>query len=276
MNFGKIEPGRCNFHRECGKNIVMRNDTDRKKEKDRKKRFEELASQSEANFAYYFTDFLSPSSAALAYDVVPERMVSAWGGAEGCERVILRFGNPDDFGYEEAFPIKCIQIEPLQAKFSDALTHRDFLGALMNLGIERDTLGDVIVRDNRAWVFALPHIAELILHELYQVKHTNITCKVVETLPPEAAFRLEETETIVPSLRIDAVLAKLCHLSRGKAKDLISSGNVLINGRLCTNDTCTPKEDDVIVVRGHGKYIFRGEVRQTGKGNLVVRVDRYV
>lgn len=272
----KIEPDRCNFLLRYGKNIGMKKDMDRKKESERKKRFQELAAFSEANYAYYFTDFLSPSGAAAAYEVVPERMITAWGGAEGCERVILRFGNQEDFGYEEPFPIKCLQIEPLQEKFSDKLTHRDYLGALMNLGIERDTLGDVIVRGNTAWVFALDHIAELILQEIYQVKHTNVTSRIIDQLPPEAAYRLEATEQIVPSLRIDAILAKLCHLSRGRAKELVSSGSVLINGRLCTNDSTSPKPDDVIVVRGYGKYIFRGEERQTGKGNLVIRIDHYV
>lgn len=251
-------------------------DIDRKKESERRKRFQELARYSEANFAYYFTGFLSPSGAAAAYEAVPERWLTAWGGADGCERVILRFGNPDDFGYEEAFPIKCIQIDPLQAKFSDKLSHRDYLGALMNLGIERDTLGDVIVHNNTAWVFALDHIAELILREVYQVKHTHVSCHVIDSLPPEAAFRLESLQQIVPSLRIDAILAKLCHLSRGRAKELVSSGSVLINGRICSNDSTSPKPDDVIVVRGFGKFIFRGEVRQTGKGNLVVQIDRYI
>ena len=247
-----------------------------RKTQEKKKRFLELAAQSEAHYAYYFTNFLSPSSAAVAYDVVEPRLLTAWGGADGCERVVLRFGDPIRFGYEEVFPIVCIQIEPLLAKFSDKLTHRDYLGALMNLGIERDTLGDLIVRDNKAWVFALPHIADLICRELYQVRHTNIKCDAIEKLPPEAAFRLEETIHIVPSLRIDAILAKICHLSRSRAKELVSSGSVTINGALVSNDSACPKQDDVITVRGYGKFIFRGEERQTGKGNLVIRIDQYV
>jgi RNA-binding protein YlmH len=243
---------------------------------EKKKKFTELLRRSERAGIFVFTDFLSPSSAAPAYDAAQERMLTVWGGANGCERVIVRFGDPNELGYEEPFPIVCLQIEPLQKKFSDSLTHRDFLGAMMNLGIERDTIGDVIVKENQAWVFALPHIAELILRELYQVKHTQVKCSVVDELPQEAAHRLEELELVVPSLRPDVIAAKLCHLSREKAKKLFSSGQVLINGRICEKENAGLHAADVIVIRGYGKYIFDGETRKTGKGNPVVRIRRYV
>ena len=254
----------------------MKLEDPRKREKDKVKRFAELAYLSESRSAFYFTDFLSPSTAALAYDAIPEHLITAFGGADGCERVILRFGDPAAFGYEEMFPVVCIEIRPTQAKFSDALTHRDYLGALMSLGIERDTIGDVIVRDNTAWLFALPHIGRLICDELYEVRHTSVRAAVIDALPQEADFRFEERELIVPSLRMDALAAKLCHLSRGKAKELFASGQILLNGRLCTKESTVPRQDDVIVIRGHGKYIFDGAVRQTAKGNTVIRVRYYV
>ena len=71
-----------------------------------------------------------------------------FGGSEEAERMVVRFGDPEDMGYEEAFPITLLKIEPLLQKYADALGHRDFLGALMNLGIERSTLGDIFIKDN--------------------------------------------------------------------------------------------------------------------------------
>ena len=97
------------------------------------KRFSELAEQSYQNSTFYFTDFLSPSDAALVYSVANEAEISLWGGAEGCEREMIRFGNAEDLGYEIPFPIQILRVEPLLKKFADELNHRDFLGAIMNL-----------------------------------------------------------------------------------------------------------------------------------------------
>ena len=82
-------------------------------------------------------------------------------GTEGCERQMLRFGSEETLGYEEAFPISCVVIRPSAPKFAEELTHRDFLGALMNLGIERDVLGDIIVRDAVGYVFCEDAMADL-------------------------------------------------------------------------------------------------------------------
>lgn len=108
------------------------------------KRFQELAEKAYARGIYTFTNFLglaeqdifSRTESAISY--VPH---SIFGGADGCERVMVRFGDEDLCGYEQPFPIVCVKAEPLNHKFADALTHRDFLGALMNLGIDRAQLG---------------------------------------------------------------------------------------------------------------------------------------
>ena len=245
-------------------------------EKELKKRLMELAEQSRLQNVYYFTDFLSPSDAAIAYEVAQARDFSVWGGAQDCDRMMIRFGNAEAFGYEVDYPITCLSIRPLQDKFSDALTHRDYLGALMNLGIERDTMGDLIVKENHAWLFVEEHMAPLITRELTRVKHTTVMCEVIEALPAEAAYSFEEMTLIVPSVRMDVIAAKLCHLSREKAKALFPAGKVLINGRNCDSVKAVPKENEILVLRGYGKFIYRGIERTTAKDNCVIRVDRYL
>ena len=80
---------------------------------------------------------------------------TVFGGTEASERAVVRFGDPEAFGYEEDFPIDILAIVPLADKFADDLTHRDFLGALMSLGIERSLLGDIIVTGKKAYLFCL-------------------------------------------------------------------------------------------------------------------------
>lgn len=240
------------------------------------KRFSELAEQSYQNNAYYFTDFLSPGDAALAYSVVEGTECSMWGGAENCERVMIRFGNPEDLGYEIPFPVQILRIEPLIKKFADELTHRDFLGALMNLGIERDTIGDIVVKDKVGYVFVVERIADYIRENLGQVRHTHVKCQLLEEMPEEVQPELEPVELIVSSIRMDSIISKLYRLSRNQSLDLFRKKMVLVNGRIFENNSGSPKEGDVVAVRGHGKFVFRGIQHDTKKGKQMILVERYV
>lgn len=240
------------------------------------KRLAELAEQSYQNNTYYFTDFLSEGDAALVYSVAEDMDFALWGGAEGCERVMIRFGNPEDFGYEIPFPIQLLKIEPLIKKFSDELTHRDFLGALMNLGIERDTIGDIVVKERTGYVFVVERIGDYIRENLGQIKHTHVKCQVLEDMPEEVKPQLEPVELIVSSIRMDSIISKLYRLSRNQSLDLFRKKLVLVNGRVFENNSGNPKDGDAVAVRGHGKFVFRGVQHDTKKGKQAILVERYV
>lgn len=239
-------------------------------------RYRELAERSAQTGIYVYTDFHSPAGAALAYRIADERSLKMWGGALSCERVIVRFGDPEDIGYEEDFPISIIHIFPKQAKYADVLTHRDYLGALMNLGLERDVIGDIYVCDNEAYVFACERITGYITEELTQVKHTRVRCEITDALPDEARPKLKEETVTVSSLRLDGIIARAYHMSRNEAKELFSSEEVFVNGRLCANPSHEPAEDDVISVRGHGKLVYGGVGRKTSKDRFAVNIRKYV
>ena len=125
-----------------------------------KKRFAELAKRSYQNNMYTFTGFLNVNEQALFFEIERELSYAGctlWGGTENSERRMLRFGDSDNLGYEEAFPIACVSVRPLMQKFADSLSHRDFLGSLMNLGIERSVLGDIYVKDKGAYILCDTH-----------------------------------------------------------------------------------------------------------------------
>ena len=198
-----------------------------------------------------------------------------WGGSKDCDRRVLRFGNVAEFGYDMPFPITCIHIKPLLAKFAENLNHRDFLGALMNLGIERSTLGDIKVGEKEAYLFCLENIAEFICDNLTKVKHTNVTCTVTQEYQSLQQEEPEKKVLQVASGRIDAVIAKVYNKSRGDCIELFRAGKVYVNGRLCENNARNLKEDEVINVRGFGKFCFLGERGQTKKGKQNVEVAVY-
>jgi RNA-binding protein YlmH len=202
--------------------------------------------------------------------------LTLFGGAEGAERVMARFGNPEEVGYETPFPILCVKVEPLSMKFADKLTHRDFLGALLNLGIERSTLGDIVIRDNVGYVFAEERIAEFITGELLRVKRTDVRATVAEVLPEGELYKTETKRIQIQSERIDAVIAKTYSLSREDAQLLVKKSLVFVNGKVTASSSYTPKFDDKISVRGHGRFIYRGFDSTSRKGKLNAIVEVYI
>ena len=244
-----------------------------------KKRFCELAKKSYNGGYYSFTDFLGLAEQADfndAREAFREVKYTAFGGAEGAERVMIRFGDPEELGYEEDFPIVCIKAEPVAPKFADKLTHRDFLGALLNLGIERSTLGDIPIIDNVGYIFSKAEIAPFIISELTRVKRTDIKLSVISELPEGELYRTERKRVQAVGERVDAVIAKLFSLSRDEALTLFKRHLVFIDGRLCENNSKIPKENSVVSVRGYGRFIYRGYESTTKKGKLNIEVDLYI
>lgn len=193
-----------------------------------------------------------------------------------CERQIVRFGSFETLGYEEDFPITTLLIEPLIDKFSDNLSHRDYLGAIMNLGIKREVLGDILIKDKRAYVFCLEEIADYLCSELTRIKHTSIKISKIEGDIPELERKLEDFDILVTSPRIDAVVAALTKLSRSQASLLFREKKVLVNNRTCENNSMMLKESCTLSIRGYGKFIYIGEGGRTKKDRVFVKMQKYV
>ena len=239
-------------------------------------RLADLLAQSRRKRCFTFSDFLTLADSMDGLRLAPAGEVYAFGGTDGCERQMLRFGDPEEMGYEEAFPIAVLRIAPRSEKFAEPLTHRDYLGALMNLGVVREAVGDIIVGEDRAYVFVKENIAAYLAESLTKVGRVFVDTRICDTVPADAAPRLEPLTVNVASLRMDALAGAVYHLARGKIKPYFAAGYVFRNGRELTNESAEPKEGDVISVRGHGKFIFREAVHETKKGRIVVRIERYV
>ena len=160
-------------------------------------------------------------------------------------------------------------------KFADALTHRDFLGALLSLGVRRGVLGDIILSDNTGYVFCLDTIASLITDELKQVRRTTVKCNVLNEVPVLATAEPEEQSINVASERLDAIVAAVFKLSRSQAQALFKEGKIFVNSRLSENTGFQPSDGDIISVRGLGRFAFSGVSGQSRKGRLFVTVRVY-
>lgn len=233
------------------------------------KRIAELAETAYNQNRYTFTGFLNMAQQDLFLRAVRDyRHIPyvLFGGNEACERQVGRFGSPELMGYEAAFPIRCLKIEPLAPKFAQDIGHRDCLGALIHLGIDRSTLGDIFLRDNSAWLYCLDTISEFITDNLTQIKHTLVKCTEVSGMPEDLKPKLEAVKITAASGRPDAVAASLFHLSRSKSQELFRLGRVFVNGRLTESTSCQLKPGDLVSVRGFGRFYYDGIEGETRKG----------
>ena len=244
-----------------------------------KKRLLELARKSDGGGYYTFSDFLGVAEQSLFAQIKPSLRngsYAVFGGAEGCERIMVRFGDSDDIGYEVPYPISVIKVEPKAAKFADKLTHRDFLGAILNLGIERKTLGDIVIRDNVGYIFANESISEYIASSLERVKRTDVKNSIIDSIPEGELFKTEERSIQISGERLDAIVAKVFSLSREEAQSLFKKRLVFVSGRLTENVSYTPKENETVSVRGFGRFIYKGVYGLSKKGKLNVSIQLYV
>ncbi|MFI3212071.1 MAG: YlmH/Sll1252 family protein [Eubacteriales bacterium] len=250
-----------------------------KEEKLMQKRFLDLANRSFSQNMYTFSEFLSLADQTTLWSMKEElqfAVFSVFGGHEECERVMVRFGSCNQLGYVEEYPITCIEMKPFIEKFADDFSHRDFLGALMNLGIKRETLGDIFIQDKIGYLYCTTTMANFIIEHLTQVKHTHIQCRALEDMGVCIVKEKLRKEITVSSQRIDAVIAKVYNVSRTKSLDLFRLRNVFANGRVLENNSYLLKAGDVISVRGYGKFIYSGVQYETKKGKVAIAVELYV
>ena len=219
----------------------------------------------------YFFSFFTEREQMLAQrylDSAGFHDYAFFGGYEAAERRVLGLF----FDGEAGFPVSCIT---LSFRKCDKLTHRDFLDALMSLGIERETIGDILVEDGRCVIFVKSEIKEYIASQLFKVGNAGVKLSetVPEDLPQGRGF--EEKQFTVPSMRLDAVVAALTGLSREKTKSLILAGNVTRNYSECQNISQALADQDILTVRGKGKFVINGVLGETKKHRVRISIIHY-
>ncbi|MDE5994279.1 MAG: hypothetical protein K2G60_02065 [Oscillospiraceae bacterium] len=234
------------------------------------KHFADLSRRAENSGRTIFSDFLGLSELSELKSMRLSLSPRFWGGFPNAERVIASFGECE---YED-YPICLILIKPVNKKFADELSHRDFLGSIMALGIKRDVIGDIIVNENCGYVFCIENIADYITENLKEIKHTTVKAERYSELPSVAVPEPETAEYIVSSRRLDVLTAAVFNLSRKSAGELFTKKRVFVNGCL-KNAPYTVLDGDSITVRGFGKFVFVKENRRTKKDRAIVEIKLY-
>lgn len=251
-----------------------------KEEQILRKRLLDLANAADSRGICLFSDFLNLSEQNIFLSLkqeLPKIKYFTNGGFRDAERKILCFCGNDSF-FDEAeitFPITCIKVVPINQKFSDNLNHRDFLGAILNLGLDRSKIGDILINDNEGYIFAHSGISAFITEQLVKVKHTMVNAHEIEQKEFDYKPKYKEIAGTVSSIRLDSILSVAFNSSRSSLTGLIEGGKVYVGGKIITSNSYPLKENDVVSVRGLGKFIFAGTSYQTKKGRYSVKILLY-
>lgn len=243
------------------------------------KRFRDLSRLAERKYIVTYSNFLNQNEQNLFHQVIPELETACrlYGGYEYAERQMVAF-IPDALSYrltDSDFPIVCLHFRPAHLKFAGEISHRDILGALMGLGIERSRIGDIKLEGQEYYIFCEEGISDFILQSLEQIGRTTVVGEIAQEGDYRIEQKFEPIEGIVASCRLDAVVAFLTKNSRDKSAMLIRSQKVFVNDRIASSNAYSCKEGDILSIRGFGKYIYEGSCGETRKGRTKISLKKY-
>lgn len=225
------------------------------------------------------TQFLTDGEQDLAQKALAAAGVTRhrfWGGHEGAERKVCVFlpdwaeefvpGSEDD-------PLAAVAVKvPQDAK----LTHRDYLGSMMGLGLDRDALGDILTGEAGCQAVCLKTLLPTLLTQWVEVGRYHAQVRelpLAELTPGESDVKIRR-ETF-QSLRFDAVAAAGFNISRAKAASLISSGRVLLNHLPCVKPDKILEPGDSLTAKGLGKCVLAQVTGESRKGRIMAEIERY-
>ena len=196
-----------------------------------------------------------------------------YGGYEEAERVIM-MNLPDYAEIEYDNPLTVLRVTKTPG--GRELSHRDYLGSLLGLGLKRESFGDILVREDGADIIALKEIAEFVLLNYVQAGRTTVSVSeypVSSLIVPE----IQRTEIVdtVASLRLDNLVSSAFGLSRGKAAEAISRGLVFVNHVQMMKADFQIKEEDRIVLRGKGKACLKEIRGKSRKDRQYIVLEKY-
>lgn len=222
-----------------------------------------------------FIGFLNEQEISVLLQHLKKSQVNNYrffGGYENSDRCLLGISY-GDYIEDYYYPITGISFK---YKPEYKLSHRDFLGSLMGLGLKRETIGDILTGDGYTVVFVKDDIKKYVLSQIQKIGSVGVLVEEWDnyTLPVKNDF--ENINCTVSSARLDNIVSSLVPLSRDKSATLIKQGMVCVNSVVTDNVSYIVKTGDKISIRGKGKFIIGEFSGITKKGRLKLIVQKYI
>ena len=233
----------------------------------------DMAQKAENTGRIMYSKFLNPAQQHLVRERLSRFVdVTFFGGYEDSDRCVAAFMY--DTWEELQYPIKALKVQPTSKK---AYSHRDYLGSVLALGIERELTGDIVITENGAYILVLEDISEFISMNLLKIANSSVKISNVDDLSDIVSNRrFKEASVTVSSLRLDCVLSAVAGKSRSASADFISEGLTTVNYEVVKNTSFQIKNGDVISLKGYGKVIVETDGGLTKKGRIHLNLKKYV
>ena len=231
-----------------------------------------------------YTDFLDMYQVSLVENFLRKikfENYQLYGGYEDAERKILVI-YPEKYdskmlekNYNKILKIVRITLsEEEQGKYS----HRNYLGGIVKLGLKREKVGDIIVYNEGADIITLEDFADILkaqLPTLTRFENVKVEINEIQNLQ-KREIKIEEVKIIVPSFRLDNFVSDLAKTSRSKAVQIIEQERVFVNGQNETKASKAIKVNDIITIRGKGRFVIKGISGTTRSGRNVVVIEKFI
>lgn len=232
----------------------------------------DLAERCEKAGVIMYSPFLNPREINLSLSRCKGGFsVKSFGGYDDAERRMLAFCPYEDD--EPYYPIAALKIV---SKDGRVFSHRDYLGAVLSLGIKREKLGDIITESDCAVVFCDSNVADFICLNLDKVASGGVVCTICDAQDLTAERRFEIQSASVASLRLDCVISAAIGKSRDTVCELINRGLVQLNYDTAKSTSARIKSGDVISARGYGKMIVETDCSTTRKGRIRIDIKHFI
>ncbi len=226
----------------------------------------------------YLTDFVDLRQLHIIKNIVNSTMDLTMfydGGYEGAERARMLIAPDYWYFQKEEMDLVFFSIKG-ENKFHK-LNHRDYLGALLNIGLKREKFGDLLLSDEGKQVIVAKEIADYVQFQLKQVGRTKVELSQIKrdelVIPSE---KIEELNITVTSQRIDTITANVFNQSRSKVADFIKGKNVKVNWQVIDQVDFVLEQGDIVSLRGFGRYKFLEQEGNTKKGRIRIKIGKLV
>ncbi|NLC97180.1 MAG: RNA-binding protein [Erysipelotrichaceae bacterium] len=234
-------------------------------------RIDDLVYQNKSNNKIVSSNFLNQEELTIIKKYLGNKyLYKIDGGYKDAEynKVIFLVDKKDDFS-----DIVCLTSK-YDKRFID-LTHRDVLGALMSLSINRNSVGDFWIDDGQIVLYTTKNFSKFIIDNFTSISKANVKFKVSD-INYERKIKTISFEKVVSSNRIDNIISCICECSRSKAQEMIKNEKVKVNHILIAQTAKLCNNNCVISIRGKGRFIYRGVIKPTKKNRLLVQIEQYI
>lgn len=241
---------------------------------------EDLIAQTRDYYYCAHTDFLDMHEQTVVLKHIQKLGVAyvVYGGYELAERKQIHFKPQADYELDLEASIHLVKVTLPKVGLNRLLNHRDYLGALMNMGIDRKLIGDLLPQKDCCIIFCMDTISDYICKNLIQIGNVNVRTSIESDTSVWQDYTPEFTRIkgTIASNRLDSIIKVGTKLSRSNSVQYIKAGKVFINGRETLSSGLSVAEGSIISVRGKGKFKLVSIGNISKKGRVYIELDLYI